>query len=121
MISTQSRITQQKLDQALADIREYIGTTKNWQLALTHLGSIKDYALGEVHICSATQALDYCDRIKAMMPRTAPDTARQNLDSIAEEIKLIEQQEVASDPLSLLLPIVIILGLAFVAYYIFSQ
>jgi hypothetical protein len=121
MISTQSRITQRKLDQALADIREYIGATKGWQRALNHLSSIKDYAMGEERFCTATQALEHCDLIKGMMPPTAPDTARNNLDSIAEEIRRIQQEEVVSDPLSLFFPIVLILGLAFVVYYLFSQ
>jgi hypothetical protein len=122
MISTKSRITQQRLDQALADIQQFISASKNWQLALNHLSSIKDYAMGEERFCSASQALEHCGRIRGMLPESASENAFRNLEAIAEEIRQLQQEGGISAPsFDLLVPGLMLVALAVVLYFLFTQ
>jgi len=122
MISTKSRITQHRLDQALADIRQHISASRNWQQALNHLSSIKDYAMGEERFCSASQALEHCGRIKGMLSESAPETASRNLEAIAEEIRQLQQEGgIAAPSFDLLIPGLMLVALAVVLYFLFNQ
>lgn len=93
MNAASSRITQARLDQALADIREHISNPEDWQAALRQLSSIKDYAMGEERFCTAQAALENCEQIKGYFSAGAPASALQNLDAIADEIQSLQKQD----------------------------
>ena len=77
--------------------------------------------MGEERFCSASQAREHCDRIKGMLPKSAPESASRNLDAIAEEIVQLQQQGGVSAPsFDLLVPGLMLLALAVVLYFVFN-
>jgi hypothetical protein len=115
-----SKITQRKLDSLLADIHAHL-TGSNWAAALRQLSSIKDYAMGEERLCSASAALRHCEQIRSYFPPTAPESVLKNIDSISKEIEQLQTED-APDFLSLLLhPFAIATVGVVLAYWFFLR
>ncbi len=88
-----SRIDETKLDQALADVRQYITDTKNWQAAMRILSSIRDFSFNDAKACTSQEALDYCEQIKGCFPNTVSQSVITNFDAIASEVRRIEKED----------------------------
>jgi hypothetical protein len=119
-MSSLSRITPLKLDRLLADIHEHVKGGA-WSAALRQLGSIRDYAMGEEHLCSASAALEHCRHIRGAFPEGTPERVFKNIDSIAAEIEHLQQED-APDVLGLLLhPFVLATVGVFLVYWFFLR
>ena len=93
MSAAQSKINPSLLDQALVDIRSHISNGEHWQSAMRQLSSIKDYSMGEQHLCSSQSALENCEQIKGYFPDSTPGEALANIDRIIEEIRQLQKEE----------------------------
>lgn len=116
-MSSPSRITQQKLDLLLADIHAHI-QGNDWSSALRQLSSIKDYAMGEEHLCSANAALENCEQLRGYFPSSAPERVFKNIDSIAREIQHLKKQDVP-DVLGLVLHPFVLAAIGVILVYWF--
>jgi len=119
-MSSISRITPLKLDRLLADIHEHIKGSE-WSVALRQLGSIRDYAMGEEHLCNASAALENCEQIRGYFPEGTPERVFKNIDEVAREIENIRHED-APDVLGLLFhPFVLATIGVFLAYWFFLR
>jgi len=119
-MSSISRITPLKLDRLLADIHEHIKGSE-WSVALRQLGSIRDYAMGEEHLCNASAALENCEQIRGYFSEGTPERVFKNIDEIAREIEHIRHED-APDVLGLLFhPFVLATVGVFLVYWFFLR
>lgn len=113
-----SQISQVRLDQLLADIGHHIPDGERWQTAITRLSSIKDFSMGETHLCSARAALQNCEQIKGYFSEPIPKNVEENLDAIMEEIRHL-QVEHAPDFTRLLTNPLLLAGVIIGVFYFF--
>ncbi len=81
-----------RLDTLLADIEKYITQPKMHSEALEQLSSIRDYAVGDFHVCSAEAALENCLQLRDYFSAAAPASVLENINRIAQDIREFESR-----------------------------